>query len=501
MKITSIYFHKIHLLLLLTAITTTSISAEVSIANITNHIENHTEVREADFDGNESANIIVGEEFNVLDSRIAYITQTPKNQIRPFEDIGIGYINRSGVNQNNVIAHCAITNPSGQITVLEQTFNNVPPSQKNSDTNKWIPDILSFDDSYTPEAVGNYTARFYTNTDVTNYIAGINEEVIHFSITDDVYSMDNGNTDNLSTVPFEGDMSIGLIIPVSVNTEALSATFALANPLGEGGNSADNLIGETVDLYLYKLDPNGDGNIDENGDYQFGASTNDISDELHLINLVGYESYTISADNQSHQPITVDFINLNSPSLPVTLEGSAEDVGLYFMVLEYVNSDPITIKRLNPTVVNEGAVSPIAKMIVETGNPAIPTEVKVGGTFIKQNGEWAVLNNSSEHPQFLFRLNIAEIVGIAGPQLEDGQVSLSPNPASDHINIQFELTEVSKTVEVFLMDVTGRVIDRHIHHNVQENVVEISTKVLASGTYFVHINTNRGRKTLKLMLE
>jgi len=446
-------------------------------------------------------NSTMGEEFNVLNSRIAYITQTPKSQIQALADIGIGYINRSGVNQNNVIARCEITDPLGEVIVLEQTFNNVPPSQKTSDTNKWIPDVLSLNDSYTPEAIGSYTARFYTNTDVTNYIAGTNEEVIRFSITNDVYAMDNGNTDNLSTIPFEGDMSIGLVIPVSANAEALSATFALANPTGQGGDIVNDLIGETVDLYLYKLDPNGDGNIDENGDYEFGASSNDINDELHLLNLVGYESYTIKAEDQAHQPITVDFINLNSPSLPVTVEGNSDDTGLYFLVLEYVNSDPITIKRLNPTVVNEGTVSPIAKMIVEIGNPAVPTEVKVGGTFLKQNGEWAILDNSSEHPQFLLRLNIGELVGIAGPQLADGQVNLLPNPASDYVNIQFDLTEISETVEVFLMDIAGRVIDTHIHNNVQQKTIEIGTKGLASGTYFVHISADKGRKTLKLILE
>jgi len=144
----------------------------------------------------ETVNITIVDRFNVIGGSVAYNTLTPRDQVQTLEDITMVYYNRSQEDQV-VAAYCEITDPAGNTTMLTDTFALPPsPTQPNSqdaniiDTLGWV---LPFTDSYKPGMVGEYSARFYVDSDeVNDYVSGVDDEVLTFAVTDDVYSNEDG---------------------------------------------------------------------------------------------------------------------------------------------------------------------------------------------------------------------------------------------------------------------------------------------------------------------
>jgi len=418
---------------------------------------------------NETVNVTMTDAFNILNSSVAYATQTPIDQVIPLENIQIAFQNRGTEDQYGLELKCDITDPSGAVTTLEITeeIDTLPPGS-------WI---ATFDDSYTPTMVGEYTTRFYNNGAATvNYQEGVDEETSKFYVTDNgTFSHDDGGTSRRISVG-AGRFAMGSVFPISANTTALSATFAIAEP--------DSIAGEIVTLVIYKLDTNGDGNIDEDGDYAFGDA--DFGD------ILGFASHTVVGGSAQHEEITIDIADFSTGD-PVQLEGTQENPGLYALVIEYVDNN--TLYLSSPNDVN---LAPIA-YIIEQDDAGADAPRFTGNTFVRDAMQWYT-DGFNGGPQALLRLNVDMAEGTSLPELEAGAVSVMPNPASELVNIQLDFAQLATTVEVSLLDIAGRTLSTDVYNNVQEQTVNMDVSQYAAGTYFVHVRTPEGRKTLRLVV-
>ena len=68
--------------------------------------------------------------------------------------------------------------------------------------------------------------------------------------------------------------------------------------------------------------------------------------------------------------------------------------------------------------------------------------------------------------------------------------TLSPNPATDHIDVAVNLEKVSATVTYTVIDGLGRFVSKQAHNNVQNDKITISTSQLPAGNYNLVINAN-----------
>lgn len=420
---------------------------------------------------NETVNVTMTDAFNVLGSSVAYATQTPKDQILPLSNIQAAFQNRGSEVQYGLEIKCDITDPMGTVTTLalpaEET-DSLPPGS-------WI---ATFPDAYTPAMVGEYTARFYNNgATTTNYLDGVDEETTKFYITDDVFTHDDGSGNSRRLSAGAGRFAMGSIFPIVSSADALSATFAIAEP--------DSIPGEIVTLAVYKLDTNGDGNIDEDGSYAF--------EDVDLGDILGFASHEVVGGSAQHSEITVDIADFNGGGV-LRLEGTAENPGLYMLVIEYIDNN--TLYLSSPNDIQNAPIAPITVQD-DDGNDVSGF---VGNTFVRDASQWFT-GGFNGGPQAILRLNVSPAVGVNEPELEEGSVSVMPNPASELVSVALDFAELASTVEVSLLDITGRTLSTEIYNNVQQETVTMNVSDYASGTYFINVRTEEGRKTLRLVVK
>lgn len=396
---------------------------------------------------NGAVNVSISDAFNLRASTAPFAYLTPKDQIDTLRDITTTISNRTAADQSNVIVYCDITDPSGAMVTYSETINTLPAGADS---------VVSFTDSYLPALMGDYDVRFYNNgADIVGYETGVDEEIMGFVITPDQFGLDN-NLQSPGGIGINGggNFGMGSLYTVIQTTDALSATFAISNPA--------DLIGEFLTATIYQVDANGDDNIDENGDTVF-----DDSDVLVL----GFNSYEITANDVEDALVTVDLLNFNVPGDPITLPANTS----YILMLEYIGTNSF--------------------FITASGITAYPGI----GSVVKQGTDWFAAGFISGI-NGVVRLNVSQLTDINEPQLEAEQVQLMPNPASTYVNIDLDLKDVSEKVEITLLDITGRVIQTDSYNNVQQEVLRMDTQAMAAGTYFVHVRTAEGQKTLKLII-
>lgn len=464
------------------ALCVSSVFAQIMLKiNNTDIVGNNLDVGTVDFGLQEIGSltgdlITMTDQLNLGFCSISYSKQTPQSQIVPL-NVTFGHTNRANVPQENVHLTCEITDPVGSVTVIDTMLASVdtlPPDEF------WFTSPFT---RYTPTMPGEYTVRFYNNgADMTNYLEGIDEEAVSFIIIEeDIFRQDDGSepfglVDNDSP----NNWGLGNIYTIANRAEALSVSFALGAPA--------NLVNENIDIVLYKLDPNGDGNIDEDGDGMFGGL---ISAELDLANIISNQSHTVSADDVPNELITLGLLPFNNDGI---LEGTPENPGYYILVLEYTTGGSTDTLNISSTAHNDLQSTPL--VIRDINGVEI---ADIGGSMTKSGDDWESLNGVF---QPLIHLHVSPpLVNLNQPELENHEVSLMPNPTSENVQVVFDLSESSDAVEVSLFNLTGQVISSEIHNNLYKDTLTMDVSQLPSGVYFVHVSTNKGRKTLRLVVK
>ena len=108
----------------------------------------------------------------------------------------------------------------------------------------------------------------------------------------------------------------------------------------------------------------------------------------------------------------------------------------------------------------------------------------------------ASIVDPEDRKEFIFRSIgwLHGTTGVAALKMEQTDVIIHPNPASEYIQIgcRYEMDEV------WIMNSTGQVVD---HFNVGHDRTKINTSDYSTGVYFVKVKTDNGTQTSRIIVE
>ncbi len=292
---------------------------------------------------------------------------------------------------------------------------------------------------------------------------------------------------------FVADPSGNRIVVYNTLTAQAIDTISIPSPGGmvHFNNSDTLLVTDWTNDKIYKLDPTGtytDYVIDFRLNAPIGISYMAATDEYFVANFNNSEVFNITGGQMEYVA-----------TLPATTAGtkwigfiSCTDTSLFATAY---NHHQVLEVHTNQT----DDVEVIAGISGVTGHVNGSLD---SATFFNPNGIYAISDDSiliSEYDRGIVRLisrtdtsistNIINLVSANKLQL-----TVYPNPASNRVTIQLEKSG-DHTIQV--MDLSGRVVDVN-QSRTSENVIELYTSNLKSGTYLIRID---GYNTERLIIE
>ena len=390
---------------------------------------------------------------------------TPVSQVAEMQAITVLYNNRSGVTQTNVNLKADFLNPSGAL--VGSVIYNMPVCEPGVDS------FIVFPPFFAPAAKGKHTVVFsndkFTESRDTVYS--------YFEHTDNIFATDNLSLDPGGVGPSDADFATngffiqsgGLILMGDVApAKAAYASFGIANveAVFVPGDPSANIVGVVV----YKADVNGDG---------AGDLSSSFIDDLGT-GLISYNEYVLTGNEENDVLIHVPLTDLFSGSPGIDLEAG---VG-YYVSLIY-----------DGTAAGLGICPRFSKSLdvpyaAFTGYPTTP--LYFGQLF---GGGW----NGAKVIQRLHLESFTPLKTAEPKTLAESKVIVTPNPASEFVNLELKLDEVNPSVAVSILDAQGSmVVASQVEKNIQNGVIRFNVNQLPAGTYYLWVRTAEGSVMKKL---
>ncbi|MBI5916267.1 MAG: T9SS type A sorting domain-containing protein [Bacteroidetes bacterium] len=398
--------------------------------------------------------------------RHAYSYHTPLSGVKPLEDVGITFVNTE-VNTTipSLTLSAEFTDPNGQTATISQTITDVAPLSLNS---------VTFDDSYTPSAIGEYTV-VYSNSLTPDLLER------KFIITDYTYALDDNDIIPNTNGTIEPDSArfvddfgfrydIGNFYRTGPTAQvATHASFMISNPdeLFTGEPAADVFY-----INLYNADPDGNGSVPYPAAF---ASYSGLNENGGPLIPVASTEYVLSDTDEGFQFITVEFPN------PVNLAPNK----IYLLMIEYNGSEAAS------GIPPKYAVG-VSRDIMAGGLGTV-----IFGDSLYTNG-WIPLYGGNYNA--VVRLHMDGFATSTAEPLDDSKVVVSPNPATSTVNLELSLDQVAAVVEVRILDFTGRMVSMRQLENVQDGTFSFDVSKMPVGNYFLSITTPEGFRSKKFQV-
>jgi len=392
---------------------------------------------------------------------------TPLSQVDTMQAITVVYNNRSGATQTNVNLKAEFFNPSGA-SVGSVTYN-MPVCEPSADS------FIVFPAFYAPPAKGKHTVVFTNNkfTESRDSVYSYFEHTSYTFATDNLVNDPGGvgpSDEQFATAGFY-IQSGGLCLTGDAPAKATYATFGISNieAVYVPGSSTANLIG----IALYKADVDGDG---------AGDLSSSFVDDLGA-GLISYVEYEMTGNEVNDALIHVPLTDLNTGADGVDLE---ENTGYYISLL-YDGTEAgtgVCVRFVNSTDVEYAAF---------TGYPTTP--LYLGQLF---GGGW----DGAMVAQRLQLEGFDPTIKTAEPKtLNATKLNITPNPASEYVNLELKLDAVNPSVAVSILDGKGRmVVATRLEKNFQNGVLNFNVNSLPSGVYHFWVRTAEGSTMKKFVV-
>lgn len=383
-----------------------------------------------------------------------YANKTPLSQSIILDEISLRYANILTEADLGVEMTAVVTDPSGMTTEM-----NAGPFDVNAEEDS----IFRFDE-YLPEEIGDYSIRFTNNkTQDTLYR--------EFEITEDLFAVDNGNIEGWVSVNEEDFVNDSYVL--DLGSFFLSApdqgtpgnmmthvSFALNNPADI--YVAGNDIANTFSIVVYDMDQNDDGTIDGTTYADYG--------------LVGFGDYSLTGEEEVDEIIMVDVMSLSGSMIEL------KNNGQYAVMVQYNGTEAAL--GIPPRFSTAGAA-----------------DYPYYGSFVYTDqfylGGWSSGTNA------VVRAHVApSTVNTENLDVLDATViNVTPNPASEVANINFDLERMAETVNYSIVNLNGQEIKAGSFDNVQTGAYTIDIQDLTSGLYILTATTPEGIRSMKLVVE
>ncbi|MDX1939512.1 MAG: T9SS type A sorting domain-containing protein [Saprospiraceae bacterium] len=370
----------------------------------------------------------------------------PDNYATPVSQIdsvffALSILNNGKLPQTNVKVKVDVEGDNGDMFTATEDVGDIDPSDTLD---------LIFEETFVPSGTGIYIYDYtITQTEADNVISN-NTRSGAFIVTEGLYSKDDdriASATQPSSVSGETWEIGNYYVVVKEGFEAYEASFSVAS-------NADAHQGKSVTVILYKVT----GNILDGLE----------DDELET---VGFGSYDFT-NEENFDLVTAELFPLEGELEP----GVELTPGEYLLMVQYTPDLFVPYSELAYNL-----------------NYQIATVVKNGDWFLGGFG-------SGVTAQVRMRIR-STTTATKDPQLADNQIDVYPNPAQNTLNVKIDLQEVSTTAQVSVLDATGRTMLVRSYEGVKSQTIPMDVSRWASGTYFLHVRTDEGVKTERILVQ
>jgi hypothetical protein len=432
----------------------------------------------------ENNNLVVMSNFYA----IAPNAQWPSSQVEEFSFLAdIANIGAATQPNTNLNVSIVDDNTSAVVYTTDLSYGSVEP-----DTTV---ENQPFAGAFEPDGtMTTYTGTYSISSDSVDFDPSNNTQSFQFMVTDSIFAKEMGVT--RTVVPADANWDAGEphswaygnfyhIVNGGDATDPADRWFAKSIEFGVG-NGAD-LIGTILTIYLYEwtADTNGDGEMDPDERVPVGFANYEIT---------GFET-------------TTDLINVPLKIFPDGEDGVLVPLfsgGNYVAMVEYLTggvdnfvmlaAEPwdyaAQTLRSNPAVITDPAFQ----------MPYRPAEMLGIGGDLSAEPYSAAGFNGTVVPTV--RLHIAQDIVESVAVLDPANiVTVSPNPASNFINLNVDLINAQDQVEVRVMDASGKVILSRLYNNVTNETFNYNVSNFSAGAYLLNFITKEGVRTERFIIQ
>ena len=372
--------------------------------------------------------------------------------------------NVGSTDQTNVVLNITVTDPDGgQAYTEDLAYGTV-------EVDTLAENVLFAGDGMTPDMMGTYTGVYTVTQDQVDDVPENNTQTFTFNMTDTLWSKTDANVWDDATRPADANWNVGAgwswawgieLYCVAANGEYFrTITFAVEEDEGDSG--------KPVFIKLYEWD-------DDNDDMIV-----DVEEREQL----GIAFYTTTGTEDRTTPITLPIQTLTGEDIPL------EDDTRYLAVIEYITDEAEDELLFGATDIVYGAQ---VLRSSELGEPryADVLGIPADGALDVEPYSTVAFGNDVV-PNIV--VSIGEPLTTSNEEVlaPENMVNVFPNPAADHLTVDLDFVENMERVDLYIVDVTGKLIRNVQLENITSQQVEINLDQLSSGTYFLQIRTEAG---------
>ncbi len=395
---------------------------------------------------------------------------------------------RGNVGVDNAVLTATIDGPSGNEFSGTLDYGNLEPT-----TNYWN---VVWDEFYEmSNEEGEYTITYELNSDSEDSDLSNNTVSSNFIVGGDTFN---------KVIP-EAEAGANYLVGLSPGGGNLYNSYANAYyvPAGEGWQARSISCGlefgsnatiqpATLVAELYLWIDDGDG---------IAAATN--------------EKFKVASGEYFVDPDNINFFELRNIEIPLNPDGAE--------TLELTNNAQyIAVVHVNPLTPDDFNNDPIGflGMFVETNRSysygPMQFAFENSGTQVRRYGSmWApdgvdgtpsdnanrtLTSGISTQVTWYIPMEIA-VFSDAEDINNNLKVSAYPNPATDMINVDLELENVSSTVSLELMNIEGKVVNKQLEQNVKNGTYSMPLHGVDAGIYLLRVGTEDGSITKRVIVQ
>ncbi len=331
-----------------------------------------------------------------------------------------------------------------------------------------------FPNQFTPAAeIASYTGVYRVSADVQDFDESDNTRTINFSVTENEFANEDGT----------GLNNIEIVDKNQIPTWSFGNYFYLPRGngykvagFGIGIGNASVVGGLEVGVRMFKWTDS-----EEPGTAGFGVA--DPSER----EFIGFSDYEILG-NELPADVNIieaeDIFNADGDELPILLDDDAN-----YLVMLTMDSE-VGISGTNALLDSYSAMN-------------------LASTFAGAPRYWSFFGDGSDIFTTDYVLNAfvplvrmfiePEDASSVTALSADNLIEVTPNPASEFVNISMDFTKSFDHVNVMMTDITGRVVLMKDLNNVKNHQMRIDVGNLLSGTFILNITTPDGVRTEKFI--
>jgi len=323
--------------------------------------------------------------------------------------------------------------------------------------------------SFTPSTIGSYTGTYTLVSDSVDVNPGDNSISFDFAVTDSTFAKETGPTRDI--LPGETNWD-----PAESKNWAYGNHFHIVNGEGFEMTSAGVVItaqaGMQVAIYLYEWeDDNADG----------------ICDPTER-SRVGYNFYSVTNVNTINFLAVIPMLDIITNNGGVPLQDSTD----YALMVEYTDAGEGNEFALGASeTFNYGAAILNSEQI---GVPRYAALLGISGD-LSTEGYSSGGFGTDIVPVVRMHVNAIQPVSNKNVLSVDNILEVTPNPASEFVNINIDLVENNTNASLRVLDVTGKVIESRVFSSLQKEQLTFDVSNWTPGSYFVYLTTKDGIKS------